>query len=166
MGVMGLACAIWAMWQIGPGALRLTRPPTWRVAMVVILFCIYALGPLVLMRSAEGADANYADTLRDVAARPGRVVEFDRADIKRSADRSARLVIWTGETLQLTGLPIPAQAREASIRGRFVDANTVDVTAFHLHPAGRRDTIIILGLGLVAVWWTVMLRAGLRRARA
>lgn len=164
LSLLGLSYVAWAAWQIGPGALRLWRPPARRMVAAAVLLGLYVLGPLVLMPAAEAADVHYVGTLRDVLTRPGRVVEFDRADIRRAADGSAQLGVWTGETLALTGQPVPASAERASVRGRFVDALTVEVTEMHLHPVRRRDIFTILGLLLVTIWWGVMLLAGLRRA--
>lgn len=162
LSLLGLGYVAWAAWRIGPGALHLPPLPAWRVAAAAGLFGLYALGPLQLMPAAEAADVHHAGTLRDVAARPGREIGFDRADLCRAADGTARLSVWTGETLEVTGLPIPGATGEVSIRGRFIDADRVELTAFHLHPAGRRDRLTMLGLGLIAVWWSWMAITGLR----
>lgn len=162
LGFLGLAYFCWATIGIGPTALRPRFPSTGRCIVFVALLGLYVAGPVPLIPAAEAADLHYAKTLRDVTARPGRSIEFDRAGIVRAPDGSAELTVWTGETFALTGQLIPDSARGASIQGRFVDAKTVEISAFHLHPAGTRDLLTVLGLGLVGAWWIAMLVVGQR----
>lgn len=158
LSLLGIGYVVWAAWRIGPGAFRPARLPVWRWIAVVALFALYFSGPFALMPKAEAANLHFAGTFRDVAARPGHEVAFDRAKILGDRDGCLRLTIWTGETLCLVGLPIPPSAHTVSVRGRFVDAETVEVAEIHLHSPGRRDMITIFGLGIVIVWWSVAFR--------
>jgi hypothetical protein len=130
------------------------------------LFALYALGPVWVMPAAEEANLYGSATLRAPSDRPGQAIAFDRADIVRMPDGVPRLAIWTGETLDLSGVPIPPSAEFVSVRGDFIAADTVEVTGLHLHPPGRRDVLTVLGLGLVAIWWNWGLMRSHRRFRS
>ena len=164
LGLVGLAYGVWAVWRIGPSSLHLWPVPVGRVLAALTFLGLYLAGPLMFMPAADAADLHFAATLRDGAGRPGQLIEFDRSDVWRAADGATQLGVWTGETLALIGQPLPEAAQGASIRGRFVDAQTIEVTAFHLHPTARRELLSILGLGLVLAWWGAMVVTGLRRA--
>jgi hypothetical protein len=161
LSILGLGYFAWALVRVGPSALDLHRPPVRRGLAALALFAAYALGPLPLMPAAEAADLHFAGTLRDVAARAGREVEFDRARIRHGEDGLARLSVWTGETLDLAGLPVPASAGTVSVRGRFLGPGLVEVAELHLHRGPRRDMLTVLGLLLMLAWWA----SGVTRSR-
>jgi hypothetical protein len=153
LSLLGFLYVVWAGWRIGPGALGRWSPPLWRIAAAAALFALYALGPFSLIPAAEAANVHNAAALRAPDTRPGQAIEFDRAGILRMQDGVPRLAIWTGETLALSGLPIPPSAELVSVRGHFTATDTVKLTGFHLHPPGRRDRFTFLGLGLMTIWW-------------
>src|SRR6056297_345440 len=110
-----------------------------RAGIAVFGLLLFVWLPMPLMPMAKAADVHYAATLSDPSARPNREVDFDRADILRDGTGAPLLLIWTGETLRLSGQPIPPSAETVSLRGRFADFGTLEVNAFHLHPSGQRD---------------------------
>ena len=90
-------------------------------------------------------------TLRETAARAGRVVEFDRAQVIRG-DGRGQVVTLTGERIDLIGAESIA-GTSVSLRGIFADARTLSVDAVRVHDGWRRDLPTYVGLALVAVLW-------------
>ncbi|MEM8850547.1 MAG: hypothetical protein AAGE03_10995 [Pseudomonadota bacterium] len=148
---LGLAVFIWV--ALRPGASWAAAAPGQRRAIfAALLAAIWLIGPVVFWPAAERADAHFAGTLRAVEAREGRAIAFDRAGVARR-EGQASLRVWTGESLAMTGLTLPEEARAVSVQGRFTGPDAVEVTALHVHPTGWRDFMSYLGLALVAAWW-------------
>ena len=164
LSLLGLFYVAWAFAGSRPGGGTRPHLAASRKAAACAIFGLYALGPLTLMPQAQAADVHFAGTLGAVAERQGKAIEFDRARIEHLSDGSPVLAVWTGETLAVTGVAIPPDALLASVKGRFVDATTVEVTALYTHAPGRRDLITWVGLGLILVWWLWTLTARRRKS--
>lgn len=149
----GAAYVGWAILRIRPGHFHLPRPFGLKAATAVFLLLVYAFGPISLISAAERANLHYAATLRDSDGRIGKDVEFDRAKIVQGDKGPPKLANWSGETMDLTGLPIPQSAEKVSVRGRFVDTQLIEVVELYSHKGGRRDVVTIVGLGLIVMWW-------------
>ncbi|MEY8800933.1 hypothetical protein AB9K35_11520 [Leisingera sp. XS_AS12] len=164
MTSFGFGYFAWAWLRIRPwhGAAAVPLLPRKRYAAAVCLAAAYMLLPLGLMAPAVQADPHYIGTLRQVEARPGREAGFDRSWVIREPGKAPALQIWTGEQLQLTGLPLPENARRVSVTGSFIQQRTFAVDALHVHPPQRRDIFSYLGLMGMAAWAA----AGLRRRRS
>jgi hypothetical protein len=168
---LGLVVAPLAFWRLRPsgGDLRLPRGAALWAALA--LGALWAVGPAALAPRAERADLHYAATLRDMEGRAGRTIGFDRARLVAGGD-GPRLRVWTGESLALAQavpdlLPEPGAGPEAvpvSLRGRFLDAGTVEVAELRRHVPGLRDYASYLGLALVALWWALALGDAARAA--
>ncbi|HVS16728.1 MAG TPA: hypothetical protein VMV46_22675 [Thermoanaerobaculia bacterium] len=145
--------AVWVAWYWrqaaaeDPGISRQRR--RWLAALA--LAALWLALPLAMMRSAWRADAHFVRTLGEVEERPGRAVELYRA---HAYDRPDGDVVETleDEVLRLEGLEILGRQR-VSIRGRFVDRETIRVEEALVHPGGWRDGASYAGLAAVALLW-------------
>ncbi|MFQ5466707.1 MAG: hypothetical protein ACE5DS_01095 [Kiloniellaceae bacterium] len=148
----GVGYGLWA-WRHVPAAPReLTVPRGRMLALGGLCAVAYLALPLALMSGPEAADNHSVRTLREVAARPGRAVAFDRARFE-PAPGGGTLTTFAGEAVRLTGPAVPGTAGTVSIRGRFLDPHTVFVEAAHVHWPWARDMASYLGLGLVLLVW-------------
>ena len=149
---LGLGYALWA-WRHVPAAPRGLAMPRGRVLAFGGLCAVaYLALPLALMGGPEAADNYSVRTLRQVAARPGRAVAFDRARFE-PAPGGGTLTTFAGEAVRLVGPAVPGTAGTVSIRGRFLDRRTVFVEAAHVHWPWARDLASYLGLGLILLVW-------------
>lgn len=154
--VLGAAAVAW-LWREPPA-----RPFFWsrrRAWLAGAWTLAWLLLPLSMLAGPERSDAHSTRTLRDVAERPGREVDFDRNRYVRGPSGHS-LHTWAGETIRLTG-PLAARLGDggvASLHGRFLDAHTVEVLAVREHPAGVRDAASVLGLLVIGAYWVRALR--------
>lgn len=154
--LLGAAAIAW-LWREPP-----TRPFLWsrrRAGLAGAWTLAWLLLPLSLLAGPEHSDAHSTRTLRDVAERPGREVDFDRNRyVRRGGGHS--LHTWAGETIRLTG-PLAESLGDGgvvSLHGRFLDAHTVEVLAVREHPPGVRDGASVVGLLVIGAYWTRALR--------
>jgi hypothetical protein len=124
--------------------------PGGRKAAAVAMVTAYLLLPLVFMIAAEAPDNHMVATLRDIESRPGKLVELDRV-VFRPED-GGYVKLFSGERLRVVG-ELPGEPRAVSIRGRFLDARTVQVQEMHGHFLFWRDAASYVGLLLVASIW-------------
>ncbi len=148
---LGAVVALYAFWRMPKHREDLCWPRGRKLVAAMILGVVYVTFPLFLMPQAEASDLHYTKTLREVSERPGRPIGIDRNRIDIS-EGTAYLTAWTGERFRLHG-DMPSQDGIISLRGRFLDAETVEVSQFHHHRAGLRDHASYVGLGLIALWW-------------
>jgi hypothetical protein len=115
------------------------------------LGALWLLLPLALAPGAWRSDAHFVRTLDEVALRPGRAIELHRA---HAFERPGADVVETleREVLVLRGLEVEGKQR-VSIRGRFVDAQTIRVEDSFVHARGWRDAGSYVGLAVVGVLW-------------
>lgn len=163
LSLLGLVTFLILAVREGPAPSRGPKLGAVRLAGAAGLLAGYMLLPLALGPLAERDDPHFAATLRDAAQRPGRSIEFDRAGLRSDGHGAPEIAVWTGETLHLTNVrPLPAEG-DVSLKGRFEDVGTIAVSAYHLHPAGRRDLQTLIGLGLILWWWLWALARSWRR---
>lgn len=143
----------WRKIALKPFPLSFTKQQSLLVSL--LLGGLYFLLPLFLMGAAEAKDNHFVQTLRNLESRKGKVVEFDRA-FYRHGSPEGTLQIFTGESLQVVGLRLD-HSSSISVRGIFLDANTVDVKAYELHRGDFRDNATYLGLLLIVVLWACSL---------
>lgn len=154
--LLGGAFAVYAWLREKPSGDDLRRLSFARGALIGALFALYLAGPLAFLSGPAAADNHFVETLRDREARVGQPIEVDRARVAPVAldggapERGLR--IWTGEHLRMEAGP-PEAVTKASIKGVFTGADTVAITHWRAHPAGVRDGVSYLGLGIVALWW-------------
>jgi hypothetical protein len=101
-------------------------------------------------------------TFGDVEHRAGRYFECDRA--RYTVSRTGPFLSCSkSEPLAVSGLDLPGPAT-VSVRGHFIDNQSVRVEELHLHRAGFRDAASYLGLTLVlAVWLTSLIKHSFSR---
>lgn len=126
-----------------------------------VLGLAYLLLPLSLSPAARAANLHSLQVLSDAASRAGKPIAFDRVRYEVAPDGRGLIVSWTGETFEATG-ERPTEAAVLSLRGRFLDASTIEIHAFHRHYRYARQVASLLGLALV-VWLVGPLRIVPRR---
>ncbi len=122
-----------------------------QVCGAVMLLGLYFLLPLALMRAPEAKNNHFAKTLREVDARPGKPIEFDRA-FYRHDPSPGKLLSFHGEVFEVVGLRLDHSGL-ISIRGVFIDQNTVQVKDYNLHSSYFRDNVTYVGLALIVFLW-------------
>lgn len=131
-------------------------PSASRLVGVVVLVGLYFLGPLSLLQEPIRADAHSLKVLHEEEQRAGRTVEISRARYVRSQEKD--VLQHYGGQVQVEGADIQPPAT-TSIRGKFVDNDTLRVTELHVHANGFRAYPSYLGLGLIAaIWGSAFLR--------
>jgi len=150
--VLGAVVAL-ALWiRQGPEAFRLHMPSPARFAMAGAAFALWLAAPFAFTEQAEAADMHYTQTLRDVANRSGKSIMVDRNTVTHLPDGSVELAHWTGNTMTLQG-EVPSEAGKISLKGTFVTADEITVSAVQVHRDGPREWFSYTGLGLVLLWW-------------
>ena len=144
--------AVWLYWMIrlwrrgGPG-LELARGAARRrrLGVGLVLLVVWSLGPLAFLGAAQRDGVHYVEVLRQTERRPGRTVEIARAAYGVDAE-GPWVRTMTEEVLRVPGLerwpglldPGVAARSRLSLRGRFVDAATLEPLAARRHPVGVR----------------------------
>lgn len=153
MSVLGLIVLIFFGIKDGPRPVRFNSNRN-RLILSALLASVYLLTPPLFFQGPLQADNHFIATLRDKEQRPGRYVAFDR-DKYDHATQSMR--IFTGETLTVPGLPI-TENRTISLQGEFIDKQTVQPLAFHVH-SSQRDIKTLVGLiGILSIWMVALLK--------
>jgi hypothetical protein len=122
-----------------------------RIAAFLLIITYFVL-PFLMFHGPERENNHYVATLRNVAERPGKYIELDRSRF-RSKDKTVR--IFSGERLHLQGI-VPQLDGILSIKGNFMDSNTVQVTSFHMHSIFR-DIGSMAALTIVMLIWLLAL---------
>lgn len=122
-----------------------------RSALACALLAGYLVLPLAFLDGVEAEDNHSIRTLRHVAARSGRDVEFDR-DRFVVQDGRGLLRTFAGEYVEVEG-ELPRRAGLVSARATFVDSGTVQIRQLHEHSGWFRDFASYLGLGFLALFW-------------
>lgn len=147
----GLGYGLWAVAR-RPGPRDAVHwPGARRGAVALGLLALYLALPALLRAGPEAEDNHFVRTLRARESRTGREVEFDRASYVRH-ESGDRLRFFAGEELALVG-PTPARSGSVSVRGRFLDPDTLEVLELHDHSGFPRDAAAGVGLLLVAAAW-------------
>lgn len=133
------------------------------VALCALFATLWLVAPLALLAGPERADSHYVRTLRDRETRTGKAVGFDRGTYLHGPE-GGRYRTFAGEILDLEAVEAVASGT-ASLRGRFLDPDTVLVEEFHDHSGWPRDLASYLGLLLVGSAWGRWWLARARQAR-
>lgn len=121
-----------------------------RVVTALLLAAAWLVLPALLSGGPYRADTHGLRTLREREQRAGRFLVLDRA-VRAERPEGTVVRTFANEPLRLSGASIPP-ARLVSIRGTFLDPQTIAVADFHVHPRGtlRRDGATYVGLALFA----------------
>lgn len=120
---------------------RLPNLGTARIFALLCCLLVYLVGPLFLLEELEKTDYYAIQTLRNVQARPGKQIEFDRVPYSQT---NKTITIFSGEQLHLSG-ETPDQSGIISLQGRFLSTTTVQTNRYHQH-SRIRDWASLLGL--------------------
>lgn len=134
--------------KIAATDLQLTRPGTFKTAIILCLLLFYTTGPFLFFQQALQADNHFCRTLMDRSERIGKDIEFDRVPFSFA---SKTVKPFTQETFTLHG-PLPDTDGLVSVRGHFITADTIQVTGYHQHNQ-YRAMAASLGLLLIAALW-------------
>jgi hypothetical protein len=156
LSLLGLAVLIAAARRAPAGEPSWARWPR-RPALVAALLALYLATPLAFLDAAEAAGAHHIDVLRPPAPRAGKAVALYGVALREDASGARSVRTFAGEALRVEGLAAAAEPGVVSLRGRFVDEQTVRVEALHRHWPRIREAASLLGLGGVA--W-LLLRGG------
>lgn len=126
----------------------LIRPSCVKAGIALGCLAIYALAPLHYMNYLEKANIRYIHTLRDMSARSGKFIEFDRVPFSAAKHN---IKTFTGEKIILKG-NIPKESGLLSLQGRFVNAKIIDVKNSHIDGKLRAWGSYI-GISLFALLW-------------
>lgn len=141
----------------------LVVPRLGRALAVALLVTLYFAGPLLLVRGPVEADAHSLAVLSDARGRIGRPVAIDRAQLRRTNEGPVLRYFGGSERVSVEGLEVDAPAT-VSVRGVFVDSDTVRVLDHHVHGEGIRDYFSYAGVGLIFILWMgAWIRATLAR---
>jgi hypothetical protein len=120
---------------------QLKIPGRVKATIGLLLFGCYLLGPNFFLEHLERANTYNIHTLRMKDQRPGKAIEFDRADY--FAEQKT-LQIFTGERIVVTGSQ-PAKSGRVSFRGHFLTPNSFASDSHHYH-RDQRDLASLIGL--------------------
>ena len=144
----GLLFLAWNWRKIAATDLQLARPQAGRIILILCLLFFYGAGPFLFFKQALQADNHFCRTLMNQSERIGKKIELDRGVFSLE---TKNIRAFTGETFTLNG-PLPETSGLLSVQGHFIDAGTIQVTAYHRHNRYRAQAAS-LGLLLIAVLW-------------
>ena len=125
-----------------------------RAGSIALIGAYFAL-PLLLLQGPVSADNHFLKTL-GLSDRAGHYVECDRAQYRRTAGGEAVLQCWNAEPIRVKGLNAPVPAT-VSVRGVFVDDDTMRVIEHHIHSGWFREGASYVGLALTLMIWMIAL---------
>lgn len=150
LGIFITICGIGVLLWVWPKIARQQAPPPemrrGRIITFIICLAAYLAGPFLFFNELERSDFYYLHTLRDRNSRPGKYIEFDR--VPYSGTQQA-VLLFTGESINLKG-DLPRRSGTISVQGRFLTADTVQVS-HHQHHGRIRDLASMLGIFLACV---------------
>jgi len=129
------------------------QPPRWKTAVIPLVF--YFLLPFMFMNQLQHSNTNYLQTLKETETRTGKEIEFDRAFYSKE---KGTVTVFTGEALSVAG-SLPEESGTISLKGEFVDPQTIRSMDFHQHNH-YRDTASKVGIFLtLAIWLSLLLKS-------
>jgi hypothetical protein len=152
--VLTLSGLIYMIWAIPRQPARSTAPyarPVWQWGTAIGLAAAYVLAPMGLRHSPYVHDNHYVQTLRNHPQRTGRQVEMDRRPYT-PRDRGATVATLVDEQIRVSSQPLP-HAATVSLRGTFIDPDTIRIDALYVHWPWFRDGASYLGIILMSVLW-------------
>lgn len=115
----------------------------------LVLFTLYFLLPFYFMPQVESANSHYIKTLRNVNDRKGKYIEFDRKKIRLNKSTSQyEIQTFDKSYIPLVGLN-KTNASKISLRGNFIDNNTIKVKEYHENIVWFRDGASYVGISLI-----------------
>lgn len=134
---------------VRPG-IPLRWPSGRRAVEAGLLLLAYLVLPLLWLDGPRDANNHYLETRRHAEQRPGQYVELDRKICVPLESGACRLM----DVFRAEGLDLERPAT-VSVRGVFVDSQTIRVIEAHVHHPWFRDTMSYIGLTIVGLVWMV-----------
>jgi hypothetical protein len=166
---VGLAFAAYVAWSAPRGSIGFRQNGGNRLlnswALFVLLFAAYLTVPAVLLDEPRRKDNHYVDTLQNRADRSGKRIELDRVHFV-SRPYGIEVSNFAGEKLRVI-----TSEREVSgtvsVRGYFIDVDTIKANYLHYHTTGAREIASYIGLFLLCLVWVRAFMPGIlpRRPR-
>lgn len=120
-----------------------------RLTLGAVCLTVYVLLPFALWHGPYNADNHFVKTLRERNQRAGRYIEMDRADYV-----GGKLYSLVGEGIRVGGQrPEQTANINVSVRGIFLDAETIRIDQLQAHWPRFRDGASYLGLIWIGVLW-------------
>ena len=149
--VAGVIYLSWAMQHRSQSEQIPISSRTTRLGLAAFCVTAYFLLPFAFWHGPYAADNYFIKTLRERHARAGRYIEMDRDDYVASAEE-ARIFSLVGEAIDIQGQP-RAHAAKVSMKGTFLDAETIRIDQIHVHWPWFRDGASYVGLIWLGVLW-------------
>lgn len=129
-----------------------------RIILTGLFLLLYWATPPFLWSGAIAADNHFIDTLSQKEARLGKTIELDRVFFHKEGDRLQIHTLW-GDDFVATSTDLP-DTGSLSLKGIFTDTYQIQITDYHLHRKGWRDSASILGLTWIVffILWKIRLR--------
>jgi hypothetical protein len=115
-----------------------------RQGLGLVLLLIYLILPLGLLNAAFMADIHSSSTLK-APDRSGKTIAFDRRPF---LGEQQVVFSYTDEYLELQGKNLPQEDGILSLKGIFINHNTIVISEWKLHQ-GHRDLFSLLGIFLL-----------------
>lgn len=159
--ILGLIYSIWVI-RYAPGrSVNVYFGHPRRIVIALLLLGVYFLAPFLLMHGPDDTYNHSVKTLREKAERTGKQVSMDRNYFTK--DESGDVVrTFAGEHVRVVG-NLPDRSGAVSMRGIFIDTETIQIRDFYMHTPAFRDVPTYIGLALLLVIWVSGLVKGNRR---
>ena len=105
--------------------------------------------PFACMPAIESSDAHFIATIRKACT--DCPVAFDRVVYRKKGNKDI-LDTWAGKNYEIEGQRLDHPAK-VSIRGKFIDPNTIFIDELYEHRGFNRDAASYIGLALIAAIW-------------
>ena len=149
--LLGLGYVGWAWRRVINESPLLPDFSSRKILLALGLVGLYFLLPMGLLDGPRLVNHYYINTLQNTHKRLGHEIEFDRRPYVKMPQKNV-LQSWTNEEFQLFGKSLD-QSGTVSIRGRFLDQQSIKVLDIHEHVWGFRDGSSYLGLVLLFTMW-------------
>lgn len=151
--LFGLAVLVFFSWQdwsypvIFPGNRM-------RFGAGILFLVLYLLLPLTLFNGPVHADNHFVATLQQKDSRSGKAIAIDRLKYR---EKDHTIQIFSGEILAVQGA-LPKQNGRVSLKGHFIDQNTILISSSHVHGHTRDISSIIALAGILLLWLVALLK--------
>ncbi len=150
---LGLTYAAWLWGQAVKEPLPFSPISFNKLIVSIGLFLMYWVLPIIFLNEPLRGNNHFVQTLQSKNERVGQLVEFDRAEYKKGENGDV-LVSFVDEEIRVLN-PQPGVSPQVSVRGRFVDSQTIEILSIHQHLWWFRDGSSYIGILLLISMWGV-----------
>ncbi|MCA9473713.1 MAG: hypothetical protein MRJ96_14215 [Nitrospirales bacterium] len=155
----GLGYVFWRWKEALAEPLSLATFSTYRIGLCLIGLTVYLMAPFVFLHEPFMHDNHYVRTFQERNHRIDRPVEADRRPYTKGVKNDVINVF--GEDFVVRGAQL-AQSGMASIRGRFVQEQVIEVWDIHAHSTWFREWSSCVGIFAVGSIWLIVIIRHLR----